>query len=229
MSFAAFTPRSQCKPTWHARRRRRPRPPRRRRQRRPPRRRPNWRNSMGGRADSAPVRYSPSIQTPSRMSAAPSPRRRLRNRRGRRWRGRRRPLHACLRRFRAGDFAAGADSDDESAQQVWMEMARHANCNPKSRTLNPSSMMQADSSATSTEPVAASIHLRRFRDSDLKNSVTFACCDPWCPRPRSMRHVSHACSCAAPKFRRIQRPFLRSEFVLVFHIRAGSTCGSAWS
>ena len=101
---------------------------------------------------------------------------RLRSRCGRRWRGRRRPLHACLRRFRAGDFAAGADSDDESAQQVWMEMARHANCNPKSRTLNPSSMMQADSSATLSKPVVASIQLRRFREPDPKNSVAFACC-----------------------------------------------------
>ena len=115
---------------------------------------------------------------------------RLRSRCGRRWRGRRRPLHACLRRFRAGDFAAGADSDDKSAQQVWMEMARHANCNPKSRTLNPSSMMQADSSATLSEPVVASIQLRRFREPDPKNSVAFACCDPWCPRSCTMRHVT---------------------------------------
>ena len=154
---------------------------------------------------------------------------RLHSRCGRRWRGRRRPLHACLRRFRAGDFAAGADSDDESAQQVWMEMARHANCNPKSRTLNPSSMMQADSSATLSKPVVASIQLRRFREPDPKNSVAFACCDQMCPLPRRMRHVSPACSCAAPKFRRIQRPFLRSEVVLGLHIRAGSTCGSVWS
>ena len=115
---------------------------------------------------------------------------RLRSRCGRRWRGRRRPLHACLRRFRAGDFAAGADSDDESAQQVWMEMARHANCNPKSRTLNPSSMMQADSSATLSKPVVSSTHLRRFREPDPKNSVAFACCDPRCPRSRTMRHVT---------------------------------------
>ena len=158
-----------------------------------------------------------------------SPRGRLRRRCGRRWRGRRRPLRACLRRFRAGDFAAGADDDDDSTQQVRMEMACHALCNPKSPTLNPNSMMPADSSATMTEPVAASTQARRFRDSDLKNSVAFACCDPWCPQPRSMRHVSHACSCAAPKFRRIQRPFLRSEVVLGSHIRAGSTCGSVWS
>ena len=105
-------------------------------------------------------------------------------------RGRQQPLRACLRRFRAGDFAAGADSDDESAQQVWMEMARHANCNPKSRTLNPSSMMQADSSATLSKPVVASIQLRRFREPDPKNSVAFACCDPRCPRSRTMRHVT---------------------------------------
>ena len=78
-------------------------------------------------------------------------------------RGRQQPLRACLRRFRAGDFAAGADSDDESAQQVCMEMARHANCNPKTLTLNPNSMMQADSSATLSEPVVASTQLRRFR------------------------------------------------------------------
>ena len=47
-------------------------------------------------------------------------------------------------------------------------------------------------------------------------------------RPRSVRmlrssvsptaHVSHACSCAAPKFRRIQRQFLRSAL--------GSSCAS---
>ena len=57
--------------------------------------------------------------------------------------------------------------------------------------------------------------------------------------PRSVRmlrssvsptaHVSHACSCAAPKFRRIQRQFLRSGVVLCIQIRAGSTCGSVWS
>ena len=97
-------------------------------------------------------------------------------------RGRRRPLRACLRRFRAGDFAACADSDDESAQQVWMEMSRQATRNPKSLTLNRNSMMQADSSATLTEPVVASIYFRRFREPDPKNSVAFACCDPRCPR-----------------------------------------------
>ena len=93
----------------------------------------------------------------------------------RRWRERRVALRACLRRFRAGDFGAGADDDDESAQQVRIEMALHATCNPKSQTLNPNSMMQADSSATLTETVAASIYLRRFRESDPKNSVAFAC------------------------------------------------------
>ena len=114
-----------------------------------------------------------------------SPRGRLRRRCGRRWRGRRRTLRACLRRFRAGDFAAGADDDDDSTQQVRMEMACHALCNPKSPTLNPNSMMQADSSATMTEKVAASTQARRFRDSDPKNSVAFACYDPWCPRLRT--------------------------------------------
>ena len=91
-------------------------------------------------------------------------------------RRRQRPLRACLRRFRAGDFAAGADSDDESAQQVCMEMARHATRNPKSQTLNPNSMMQADSSATLSEPVVASTQFSRFREPDPKNSVAFACC-----------------------------------------------------
>ena len=105
-------------------------------------------------------------------------------------RGRRRPRRACLRRFRAGDFAACADSDDESAQQVWMEMSRQATRNPKSLTLNRNSMMQADSSATLTEPVVASIYFRRFREPDPKNSVAFACCDPRCPRSRTMRHVT---------------------------------------
>ena len=90
--------------------------------------------------------------------------------------GRQRPLRACLRRFRAGDFAAGADSDDESAQQVCMEMARHENCNPKTLTLNPNSMMQANSSATLNEPMVASTQFRRFRQPDPKNSVAFACC-----------------------------------------------------
>ena len=71
-----------------------------------------------------------------------------------------------------------------------MEMARHANCNPKSRTLNPSSMMQADSSATLSKPVVASTQLRRFHEPDPKNSVAFACCDPWCPRSCNMRHVT---------------------------------------
>ena len=51
----------------------------------------------------------------------------------------------------------------------------HENCNPKSLTLNPNSMMQADLSATLIETVAASIYLRRFRESDPKNSGVFAC------------------------------------------------------
>ena len=60
------------------------------------------------------------------------------------------------------DFAAGADGDNESAQQVPMEMALHAKMcaalrNPKCLTLNTNSMMQADSSATLTETVADSI------------------------------------------------------------------------
>ena len=91
---------------------------------------------------------------------------------------------------RAGDFAAGADDDDDSTQQVRMEMACHALCNPKSPTLNPNSMMQADSSATLTEPVVASIYFRRFREPGPKNSVAFACCDPRCPRSRTMRYVT---------------------------------------
>ena len=100
---------------------------------------------------------------------------RLRSRCGRRWRGRRRPLHACLRCFRAGDFVAGADSDDESAQQAWMEMARHANCNPKSLTQNPNSMMQADSSTTLNEPVVSSTQLRRAH-SKLRSNRPALCC-----------------------------------------------------
>ena len=62
-----------------------------------------------------------------------------------------------------------------------MEMARHANCNHKTLTLNPNSMMQADSSATLSEPVISGTQFSIFREPDPKNSVAFACCDPWCP------------------------------------------------
>ena len=163
-----------------------------------------------------------------------------------------RPCALCARSMRAhATCRSSADGNSpcalvcavsvrETSQQVRTAMTRvrsrygwrwraTRNCNPKSRTLNPSSMMQADSSATLSKPVVSSTRLRRFREPDPKNSVAFACCDQMCPLPRRMRHVSPACSCAAPKFRRIQRPFLRSEVVLGLHIRAGSTCGSVWS
>ena len=68
----------------------------------------------------------------------------------------------------------------------WRATRKCALRNPKSLTLNTNSMMRADSSKNLTETVASSTQLRRFRESDPKNSVAFACCDPRCPRPRTV-------------------------------------------